>query len=93
MANFSTDSDLTVYQPDILGFGIASFTSPTDYHAFARADIERDLRIRWWPVYVKQTYRDISFLINYACVDNVNAPVPVNVNSASTNPSNDADIL
>ena len=62
MANFSTDSDLTVYQPDILGFGIASFTSPTDYHAFARADIERDLRIRWWPVYVKQTYRDISLL-------------------------------
>ena len=62
MANFSTDTDLTVYQPDILGFGIASFTSPNDYHAFARADIERDLRIRWWPVYVKQTYRDISLL-------------------------------
>jgi hypothetical protein len=62
MANFSTDSDLTVYQPDILGFGISSFTSPTDYHAFARADIERDLRIRWFPVYVKQTYRDISLL-------------------------------
>ena len=62
MANFSTDSDLQVYQPDILTFGISSFTTPTDYHAFARADIERDLRIRWFPVYVKQTYRDISLL-------------------------------
>ena len=62
MANFSTDADLQVYQPDILGFGIASFTSPTDYHAFARADIERDLRIKWYPVYVKQTYRDITLL-------------------------------
>jgi hypothetical protein len=62
MANFSTDTDLQVYQPDILGFGISSFTSPNDYHALARADIERDLRIKWYPVYVKQTYRDISLL-------------------------------
>ena len=51
MANFSTDSDLTFYQPDILTFGIASFTSPNDYHAQARADIERELRIKWFPVY------------------------------------------
>ena len=62
MANFSTDTDLQVYQPDILGFGISSFTTPNDYHALARADIERDLRIKWYPVYVKQTYRDISLL-------------------------------
>ena len=62
MANFSTDTDLTFYQPDILGFGIASFTTPNDYHAQARADIERDLRIKWYPVYVKQTYRDITLL-------------------------------
>jgi len=62
MANFSTDTDLQVYQPDILGFGIASFTTPNDYHALARADIERELRIKWYPVYVKQTYRDISLL-------------------------------
>ncbi len=39
MANFSTDTDLTFYQPDILTFGIANFTSPNDYHAQARADI------------------------------------------------------
>ena len=40
MANFSVEADLTFYQPDILGFGIASFTSPNDYHAQARADKE-----------------------------------------------------
>jgi len=62
MANFSTETDLTFYQPDILGFGIASFYTPNDYHAQARSDIERDLRIKWYPVYVKQTYRDISLL-------------------------------
>ena len=62
MANFSVDTDLTFYQPDILGFGIASFTTPNDYHAQARADIERDLRIKWFPIYAKTTYRDISIL-------------------------------
>jgi hypothetical protein len=62
MANFSTDSDLTFYQPDILTFGIANFTSPNDYHAQARLDIERDLRIRWFSVYQKETYRDIAIL-------------------------------
>jgi hypothetical protein len=62
MANFSTDADLQVYQPDILGFGISSFTTPNNYHTLAREDIERDLRIKWYPVYVKQTYRDISLL-------------------------------
>ena len=62
MADFSSDTDLQVYQPDILTFGISSFTTPNNYHALARADIERDLRIKWYPVYVKQTYRDISLL-------------------------------
>ena len=59
MANFSSDSDLTFYQPDILTFGISAFTN---YHALAREDIERDLRIRWFPVYSKETYRDIAIL-------------------------------
>ena len=59
MAYFSNDSDLTFYQPDILTFGISSFSS---FHALARADIERDLRIRWFPVYSKETYRDIAIL-------------------------------
>ena len=62
MANFSSDSDLQVYQPDILGFGVASFESPTDYHAKAREDIERDLRIKWFPVYQRNIQEDISVL-------------------------------
>ena len=62
MANFSTDSDLTFYQPDILNFGIANFTSPNDYHAQAREDIERDLRIKWFPVYQRNIEEDISVL-------------------------------
>jgi len=62
MANFSTDADLTFYQPDILEFGIASFTSPNDYHAQARDDIERDLRNKWWGIYVNNTQRDITTL-------------------------------
>lgn len=62
MANFSTDSDLQIYQPDILDFGVTSFTSPTDYHALAREDIERDLRIKWFPVYQRNIEEDISVL-------------------------------
>jgi hypothetical protein len=62
MANFSSDSDLTVYQPDILGFGVASFESPTNYHTLARNDIERDLRIKWFPVYQRNIEEDISVL-------------------------------
>lgn len=62
MANFSTDADLQVYQPDILTFGVSSFTSPTDYHALARADIERQLRIEWFPVYQRNVQEDISVL-------------------------------
>jgi len=42
----SADSDLVELQPDILTYGISAFT---DEHAKAQADIERELRIRWWP--------------------------------------------
>lgn len=42
----SADSDLTALQPDILTYGISAFT---DEHAKAQADIERELRIHWWP--------------------------------------------
>ena len=42
----SADSDLTALQPDILTYGISAFTSE---HAKAQADIERELRIHWWP--------------------------------------------
>jgi len=42
---FSTDSDLTAIQPDILSLGISAFTSE---HAKAESDIKRELRNRWW---------------------------------------------
>jgi hypothetical protein len=42
---FSTDSDLTALLPDILTLGISSFT---DEHARAQADIEREIRNKWW---------------------------------------------
>lgn len=42
---FSTDSDLTDIQPDILDLGISSFYAE---HAKAQADIERDLRAKFW---------------------------------------------
>ena len=42
---FSTDSDLTALLPDILTLGISSFA---DEHARAQADIEREIRNKWW---------------------------------------------
>jgi len=42
---FSTDSDLTAIQPDILTLGISSFSSE---HAKAEADIKREIRRRYW---------------------------------------------
>ena len=42
---FSTDTNLTALLPDILTFGISAFT---DEHALAEADIEREIRNRWW---------------------------------------------
>ena len=42
----SADSDLTALQPDILTYGISAFTAE---HAKAQSDIERELRIHWWP--------------------------------------------
>ena len=42
---FSTDTDLVDLIPDILSLGISSFT---DEHTKAKADIERELRIKWW---------------------------------------------
>lgn len=43
---FSSDSDLQVIVPDILDLGINTFA---DEHAKAQADVEREVRRRWWP--------------------------------------------
>jgi len=42
---FSDDSNLVELVPDILDFGITSFS---DEHGRAQADIEREIRNRWW---------------------------------------------
>jgi len=42
---FSSDGDLMDIVPDILSFGIDSFSSD---HAKAQADIERKIRADWW---------------------------------------------
>lgn len=41
----SIDSDLLVYQPEVLGYGIDEFTSE---HTKAKTDILRRLRDEWW---------------------------------------------
>ena len=43
---FSSDADLIKLIPDILQLGITSFILE---HPKAQAEIERELRIKWWP--------------------------------------------
>ena len=43
---YSSDADLLKLIPDILDLGIESFTLE---HPKAKEDIERELRIKWWP--------------------------------------------
>lgn len=42
---FSTDNDLEAIIPDLFDLGIPAFTAE---HAKAQADIEREIRNRWW---------------------------------------------
>ena len=46
MSNYTTDADILEYEPTIKEFGIIDFT---DFHSKTTADIQRLLRIRWWP--------------------------------------------
>jgi len=56
-------SDVTAYQTDAFGFGIASGDSEvTTWLAQTTNDIFRDLRIKWWPVYKTNIYTDITVL-------------------------------
>ena len=43
---YSSDANLLDFIPDILNLGIDSFL---DEHPKAAADIQRELRIKWWP--------------------------------------------
>jgi uncharacterized Rmd1/YagE family protein len=56
----STDSDLLVYQPEILGYGIDDFTAE---HAKSEADILRKIRDEWWPR-AKHSYTNTTNNIN-----------------------------
>tara|TARA_Y100001951_G_scaffold34581_1_gene27254 strand:- start:6688 stop:7140 length:453 start_codon:yes stop_codon:yes gene_type:complete len=58
MATLLTIADIQDYEPDILNFGIPSFT---DEITKGQTDVFRDLRIEWWPTYTYGRY-DISVL-------------------------------
>lgn len=45
MANYSTDADLLKIRPDILSFGVASWT---DQHTEAKRQIDRLIESRWY---------------------------------------------
>ena len=62
-ANVITADDVTKYQPDAFGFGIASTdTEAVNFFAQTTNDILRQLRIEWWPVYKTNVYTDITVL-------------------------------
>ena len=68
MANYTgadviAASDVTTYQPNAFGYGIASGASETTLWLVQTTnDVFRDLRIRWWPSYKSSVLTDISFL-------------------------------
>ena len=68
MANYTgadviNAGDVSNYQADIYGFGIASGTSEVAFFITQTTnDILRDLRIRWWPSYKSNVFTDITVL-------------------------------
>ncbi len=68
MANFTGSNvivagDVTKYQPDIFGFGVASTdTETTNFFSQTNNDILRQLRIEWWPTYKMNVFTDITVL-------------------------------
>ena len=57
---FATRSDLLVYQPDIGDMGLT--TSEQDaFVTQAIADVQRDIRNRWWSVYHSNQSRNRSY--------------------------------
>ena len=62
-ANVIVAGDVTKYQPDAFGFGIASGdTETTNFFAQTTNDILRALRVEWWPVYKTNIFTDITVL-------------------------------
>ena len=68
MANYTgsdviTAGDVTKYQPDAFGFGIAAGdTEAVNFFAQTTNDILRQLRVEWWPVYKQNVFTDITVL-------------------------------
>lgn len=59
MAQFATDSDVKVYEPDIHKYGIQDFGSDPNLHEQTYDDIIRLLNIKWFPTHEVGDY-DIS---------------------------------
>ena len=58
---FATRSDLIVYQPDIGDMGLSTAQQDA-YVTQAIADVQRDIRNRWWSVYQANKVRDRSYI-------------------------------
>ena len=69
-ANVIVAGDVTKYQTDAFGFGIASTDAEaTNFFAQTTNDILRQLRIEWWSVYKTNVYTDITVLGTNEMVD------------------------
>tara|TARA_X000000950_G_scaffold112882_2_gene142073 strand:+ start:2181 stop:2633 length:453 start_codon:yes stop_codon:yes gene_type:complete len=68
MSNYSTDADILEYEPNIKDYGIIDFTA---YHTKTTADIQRLLRIEWWPRV--STYSGVSRHFNNVNLEMVNS--------------------
>ena len=75
MANYTgadviVAGDVTKYQPDAFGFGIAAGdTEAVNFFAQTTNDILRQLRVEWWPVYKTNIFTDITVLNTAEMVD------------------------
>jgi hypothetical protein len=65
LATFATISDIQEYEPDILNYGIPDFS---DALVKAQGDVERFLRIHWWPQQQIGQY-DIRIVGRYSPMD------------------------
>ena len=69
-ANVITADDVTKYQPDAFGFGIASTdTEAVNFFAQTTNDILRQLRVEWWQTYKTNIFTDITVLNTAEMVD------------------------
>ena len=69
-ANVIVAGDVTKYQPDAFGFGIASTdTEAVNFFAQTTNDILRQLRVEWWQTYKTNIFTDITVLNTAEMVD------------------------